>query len=207
MNDNYRITSEAALKKLLGEPNELAQQKVVSHLDESMVTFIERSPLVFVSTIDDNGHIDSSPKGDPCGFVKIDDKGNLLIPERPGNKLTFGFNNILRNGEIGLIFVVPNMRETLRIKGTATLHNDPELLEQLQANGKPALLCTYVNVKACFFHCGKAMIRSKLWKPETWKTHTESLMSRQISNALNADKEMESAIEEAIESSYIHKLY
>jgi len=162
MENKYLIRTESELESVLGTPTEKVKSKILTKLDDVMKEFIKRSPLVFISTIDANGHVDVSPKGDPSGFIKIDDSGNLLIPDRPGNRLTFGFRNILRNGEIGLIFVIPNQRETLRVKGIATLHNDPKVLEALQANGKPALLCTHVEVKACFMHCGKALIRSKL---------------------------------------------
>ena len=71
--------------------------------------------------LDAKGRLDISPKGDPGGFVEVESATSLLIPERPGNRLTFGFNNILENGKIGLLLVVPNQRETLRVKGIATL--------------------------------------------------------------------------------------
>jgi uncharacterized protein len=180
MNHQYAITNEAELEAVVGTPLEVVKTKVLPQLDDVMKEFIRKSPLVFISTIDASGHVDISPKGDPCGFVEIDAAGHLLIPDRLGNRLTFGFRNMLRNGEIGLIFVVPHQRETLRVKGVATLHNDPAVLAQLQVNGKPALLCTQVEVKACFMHCGKAFIRSKLWQPQAWEASTESLGARQF---------------------------
>ena len=160
---------KSKLESVIGLPKEIVRAKVLTQLDEVMKEFIGKSPLVFISSIDANGHVDISPKGDPCGFVKIDASGNLLIPERPGNKLTFGFRNILRNGEIGLIFIVPNQRETLRVKGIATLHNEPSVLAKLQVNNKPALLCTYVDVKECFMHCGKALIIAFISRDATSK--------------------------------------
>ena len=168
MQDNYVIRTEAELESVIGPPMEFVKAKVLPQLDEVMKEFIRKAPLVFIATIDAQGHVDVSPKGDPCGFVHIDAAGNLLIPDRPGNRLTFGFRNILRNREIGLIFVVPHQRETLRVKGLATLHADPAVLSQLQVQGKPALLCTHVEVQSCFMHCGKAFIRSKLWQPQSW---------------------------------------
>jgi hypothetical protein len=102
MDDKYLIKNEIELESVIGKPMDV-KAKILPKLDDVMKQFIGRSPLVFISTIDANGHVDISPKGDPCGFVKIDSGGNLLIPERPGNRLTFGFRNILRNGEIGLI--------------------------------------------------------------------------------------------------------
>lgn len=208
MDNKYVIRSEDELEAVIGVPMEFVKAKIQYRLDDVMKEFIRRSPLVFISTIDAGGHVDISPKGDPAGFVQIDDSGNLLIPERPGNRLTFGFRNILRNGEIGLIFVVPNQRETLRVKGVATLHNDPSVLMQLQANGKPALLCTLVDVKECFIHCGKALIRSKLWKPECWDASTESLGAKQFASlGGNASAESVRKTQEKLDKSYSEELY
>jgi predicted pyridoxine 5'-phosphate oxidase superfamily flavin-nucleotide-binding protein len=85
---------------------------------------------------------------------------------------------ILRNGQIGLIFVAPHQRETLRIKGLATIHNDPETLEAMQVGGKPALVYTRVRPTECHFHCGKALIRSNLWQPEKWTGDAKSIAAR-----------------------------
>lgn len=207
MNDKYTITDESQLERIIGEPLDFVRAKIASELDEVMKAFIARSPLLFVSTIDANGHIDVSPKGDPGGFVQADDRDNLLIPERPGNKLTFGFRNILRNGQIGLIFVVPNQRETLRVKGLASLHSDPEVLNLMKVNGKPALLYTRVEVRECFFHCGKALIRSKLWQPEFWDNTAESLGARQFSSLSGGSEDAYNATMERLEKSYRDELY
>jgi len=175
---DFQITDEAALEALIGEPMEFVRAKVETDLSEAMRQFIGASPLIFVATIDAAGRVDISPKGDPAGFVEIDGAHNLLIPERPGNRLTFGFRNIMRNGQIGLMFIVPNQRETLRVKGVATLHNDPVVLARMEVSGKPALLYTRVRVNECHFHCGKALIRSHLWQPGKWTEEKRSIAAR-----------------------------
>ena len=184
MQDSYQINDEAALEGIIGAPMEFVRAKVISHLDNAMCEFIQRAPLVFVSTIDHNGHVDVSPKGDPPGFVRIEGNNHLLLPERPGNRLTFGFRNILRNGEIGLIFLVPHQREMLRVKGRATLHHDPAMLETMAVGGKPALMYTRVEITECFFHCGKAVVRSKLWQPDAWCQTDDSLGARSFAETL-----------------------
>jgi len=93
----------------------------------------------------------------------------LFIPDRPGNKLIDGHKNIIENPNIGLIFFMPNIRETLRINGKAALRNDPELLNRLEARRKPGSLVTKVTVEESFFHCRKALIRSNLWNPDSWQ--------------------------------------
>ena len=198
------IETQEQLRSIFGEPKESVRQKVVDSLDDAMREFVQRSPLIFLSTSDEQGLPDVSPKGDAPGFVHIDDNGNLLIPDRPGNKLLMGFENILRSPKVGLIFVIPNTRETLRVKGVATLSNAPELLNRLSAKGKPAVLCTIVQVQECFFHCGKAMIRSGLWKPETWPEDEESLMVKSIAKEFSLP---EADVDLGLEDSYQNKLY
>jgi PPOX class probable FMN-dependent enzyme len=202
-----RITSIEELESVLGQPLDFIKEKVADELSEAMLEFIQDSPLIILSTIDSNHNIDSSPKGDTPGFVAVANKNRLLIPDRPGNKLAYGFRNIIDNPKIGLIFIMPSMRETLRIKGTATISKDPQLLEQLSAKGKPALLCTIVDVEECFFHCGKAMIRSKLWQPDTWGDGKKSLMAKQFVSKMNGDESMEASFQEAVETNYRDELY
>lgn len=209
MNAQHRISSVEELESVIGAPMEFVRAKIRTVLDQPMKDFVARAPLIFVSTIDEQGHPDISPKGDPPGFVKVDEAGALLIPERLGNRLTFGFRNILKNGQIGIIFVVPNQRETLRVKGVATLHNEPTLLDDMQVDGKPALMYTRVEIKECLFHCGKAMIRSHMWRPEFWNADTRSLGARQFAFSIfksDTDDAMRDA-EELIEKSYKDDLY
>lgn len=205
--DKHQITSERELTELLGEANELVQQKVETALDAQMREFISASSLLFISTIDSSGNPDISPKGDPAGFVEVADDHHLLIPDRPGNKLMFGFKNILNNPAIGLIFVVANCRETLRVKGKATLTQDPVLLEGMSVGGKPALLATRVNVQECFFHCGKAMIRSKIWQPDTWQAPRKSLIAEQVARKLEGGDDVAQMVENELEKNYKEELY
>lgn len=162
--------------------------------------FIAESPLVFVSTTDRQFNSDVSPKGDVPGFVRVEDSKTLLIPERSGNRLAYGFQNIIQTGAIGLIFVVPGVRETLRVNGSALLTRDPLLLEQFVSNGKPALLCCRVAVKEAFFHCGKAMIRSNVWQPETWSdTDAKDAAVKQLSRRFDVT---ESACQKTLDDDY-----
>jgi PPOX class probable FMN-dependent enzyme len=207
VNSDYIITREDQLSAIFGEPSDLVKQKIGDSLNESMHTFIGRSPLIFYSTVDSRGLIDVSPKGDAPGFVHIQEDGSLLIPDRPGNKLAYGYWNLLSNPSIGLIFVVPSMRETLRVKGRAVISNDPVWLDLLSAQGKPATLCAHVQVEECFFHCGKAMIRSKLWKPERWTEYKDSLLAQGLASKIDSAEITEEVIQVHLERSYEENLY
>lgn len=207
MTQPHRIETVEQLSAVLGEPNEMVAKKVSDHIDPIAAEFIANSPLLVMSTSGKDGTLDVSPKGDAPGFVVVKDANTLLVPDRPGNKLAFGFRNIIETGQVSLIFFVPGQRETLRVNGRAAIYNDPEELASLQAQGKPALLCTRIQVEACFFHCGKALIRSKLWQAEQWNADLKPFMVRQAKVLFEADDALEALIEKEIEKNYRDELY
>lgn len=202
----FQVTTEDEVTAILGEPPDFVRAKVGDRVDASAATFIARSPLVFVGTVDRDGGIDVSPKGDAPGFVHVASEGSLLIPERKGNNLAFGPRNILATGRIGLIFVVPGQSETLRVNGAATLDAEPARLDQLGARGRPALLCTEVSVEECFFHCGKALIRSRVWDPDSWDVDGDSLMVAHVVDALGGDPALVPIVDAQVEQNYIDDL-
>jgi PPOX class probable FMN-dependent enzyme len=142
--------------------------KTLSTLDRHCLTFIARSPFVLVSTSDGAGRMDISPKGDAPGFVRVLDEKTLVIPDRPGNQRFDTFRNLFQSPRVGLIFLVPGKRETLRIGGRAEVVRDATLLESLNAQGEVPALAIAVHVDEAFFHCSKCMIRSRLWQHEQW---------------------------------------
>jgi uncharacterized protein len=200
--DPHRITSLARLRELLGVPNSITPRKLLEGLDETAIDFIRRSPFLVIGTADADGNLDVSPKGDGPGFVVVENETTLFIPERKGNKLLFGFQNILANPHVGLIFMVPNTDETLRVNGTAELTADPLLLERLSARGTPALLAIRVTVRECFFHCAKAFIRSSLWHPETWPARGKISFGNYLAKKMGAGDDVARQIEAAVEHDY-----
>lgn len=207
MSDPWKILSEEQLEGVLGVQSDMVKQKVFEHVDEQAAAFVARSPLVLLATSDRDGRLDVSPKGDAAGFVQMDGDRTLLVPERPGNKLAFGFRNILQNPRVAMIFLVPGVTETLRVAGRAELSNDPVLLERLSAKGKPALLATRVTVDECFFHCGKAFLRSELWKPASWPTGVRVNFGKQLAPRLGGGDDVAEAIDAAIAEGYRTRLY
>ena len=111
--------------------------------------------------------LDCSPKGDPAGFVHVLDEKTLAIPDRPGNNRIDGFRNIVRDPRIALLFLIPGVGETLRVNGRASISIDPELLESFEMHGKPPRSVMLIHVDTAFFHCAKAIVRSKLWDEAT----------------------------------------
>ena len=201
--DPHRIETPEQLREVLGEPSELVREKIFDHVDPVARDFIAASPLVLLATCDARGNMDVSPKGDQPGFVRVLDDRTLAIPDRTGNKLADGHINILESPRVGLIFLIPGVRETYRVNGHAELTRDPALLETLVARGKPAMLATRIFVEEAFFHCGKALIRSSLWKAETWPKDFKTHLGRQMARKMNAPDEAAEAIDEALERDYI----
>lgn len=160
------ISNPQQLRDTYGEPGDLARRKELSRLDPHCRRFIQASPFLVIATADDNGKCDASPRGDAPGFVAIVDDHTLIIPDRPGNRRTDTLSNILSTAQVGLIFFVPGMNETLRINGSATITTDMALLEPLAVRGKVPISGIVVNVEEAFLHCAKALIRSNLWNPE-----------------------------------------
>jgi hypothetical protein len=155
-----------------------------------------------LSTSDRSGRQDVSPKGDPPGFVAVENDKTLLIPDRKGNKLIFGLTNILENPHVGVLFVVPGTPETLRVNGTAELTHDPAVIERLSARGQPALLAIRVHVEDCFFHCAKAFIRSELWKSESWPERQRLSFGKMLAPKLGGDDTLADAIDTMVAEDY-----
>jgi len=163
------IRSDDQLRALMGDPvAPSVVDKTLSRLDRHCLTFIARSPFVLVATSDGAGRMDISPKGDAPGFVRVLDEKTLVIPDRPGNQRFDTFRNLFQSPRVGLMFLIPGKRETLRIGGRAEVVRDAALLESLNAQGKVPALAIAVHVDEAFFHCSKCMIRSHLWQHEQW---------------------------------------
>lgn len=162
------ITSEKQLREVVGHPAESNVQKVIPILDEHCRAFIARSSFLLLATADEVGRIDVSPKGDPPGFVQVLDEKTLAIPDRPGNRRADSLSNILQRPRVGLLFLIPGKRETLRVSGRAQIVRDVWLRDQMAVKGKVPALAIAVRVEEAFIHCAKCVIRSQLWESEQW---------------------------------------
>ncbi len=145
-----------------------AALKVSDRLNEVGRNFIELSPFIIVGTKDMSGLVDVSPKGDPAGFVKVLDDKTLAIPERLGNHRADSFRNILTDPNVAVIFIVPDHNFTLRVAGKARIVRDISLNSQMAVNGKVPELALVVDIEEAFMHCSKSLIRSGIWRDNTW---------------------------------------
>jgi PPOX class probable FMN-dependent enzyme len=168
VNGYVPVLSEAELRDLLGEPAARSVTKERPRLHQRDREWLAASPFCLIATADAGGRCDVSPKGDPPGFTYIIDDRTIAIPDRPGNRRADGFRNVLANPYAGTIYLVPGRTETLRINGRARLLRDAPFFDELIVKGNRPRLALVIDIETVFFHCAKAFMRSKLWRPETW---------------------------------------
>jgi hypothetical protein len=161
---NHVVRDVDALTALYAEPLERSVRKQRDRLDEHSRAFIAASPLLLMGT-QGAGIADNSPRGDVPGFVKVFDEHTLLIPDRRGNNRLDSLKNIIRNPAVGLIFIVPGIKETFRVNGEAVISRDPALLEPFTMQGNAPRTVLVVTVKEAYIHCSRALLRADLWNP------------------------------------------
>jgi uncharacterized protein len=164
MHDGTLLRDAAALRELYGEPSDAAIAKEIDFVHPHYRAMIEASPFVVMATSGPDG-LDVSPRGDPAGFVVVEDERTLLIPDRRGNNRCDSLNNLIDDPRIALLFLIPGVGETLRVNGRAEVSVDPVLLERFPAQGKLPRSVMVVHVERVYFQCPKALVRSDLWNP------------------------------------------
>lgn len=172
---DHLVKTMEQLQALYGAKNPNSITKEIDHINSGYRKLIEVAPFVAVATCGPEG-LDCSPKGDPAGFVRIIDDKTIAIPDRPGNNRIDGFRNIVRDPRVALLFLIPGVGETLRINGRADISIDPELMQSFAINGKLPRCVMVVHIESIYFHCSKAIARSKLWDEAT-KIDRKSLPS------------------------------
>ncbi|TRM54404.1 pyridoxamine 5'-phosphate oxidase family protein [Achromobacter sp. LC458] len=162
----HLVTDAAALQALYGAPGEASLKKEVDHVHPHYRAFIEAAPFAMLATSGPDG-LDASPRGDPAGFVVVEDEKTLLLPDRRGNNRMDSLLNVLADPRVALLFLVPGVGETLRVNGTARVSVDPALLERFAMDGKQPRSVLIVDVQTVYFQCSRALLRSRLWDPAT----------------------------------------
>lgn len=195
--------SHVRVRELIGEPSQAVVDKVQDRINPHIYRFIAHSPFLAIATAHADGTADSSPRGDYPGFVKVLDDQTLAIPDRIGNNRIDTFENLASDPRIGLLFLVPGHRETLRVNGRAYLTEDADVLARLEAEGKAPKLAIIVEVEEVFIHCGRAVLRSRLWDPSSTALaeHVPSI-GEIVAARYQREDVTAAAVDEGIESAY-----
>ena len=160
------IASESELRALHREPTARAVRKELDRLDRHCRRFIALSPFLVMATADADGRLDATPRGGDPGFVEVADDRTLLLPDRPGNNRLDSLTNLTERPDVGLLFMIPGVDETLRVNGAAELRTDPGLVERFQVGERAPAIVLRITVRQAYLHCAKALMRSRLWDPD-----------------------------------------
>jgi PPOX class probable FMN-dependent enzyme len=160
----HQVTDISTLERLYGMPQGASCYKEVDYIHPHYRALIAASPFVVLATSGPEG-LDASPRGDPAGFVMVDDEKTLLIPDRRGNNRVDSLRNIIADPRVALLFLIPGAGETLRVNGRAVISIAPELLDRFSADGKTPRSVLVVRVESAYFQCARAIMRSNLWDP------------------------------------------
>ena len=161
-----QITTLEQLRALYAAPGERALRKQLSALDAHCRRFVSLAPFMVLATSDARGRLDASPRGGEPGFVRIAQDGALLIPDAPGNNRLDSLENLIAHPEVGLLFMIPGVDETLRVNGAATLSVAQDDLAAFAGERRTPKLAIRVCVRETYLHCAKALMRSRLWDPQ-----------------------------------------
>jgi PPOX class probable FMN-dependent enzyme len=163
------LTNIAAgdLASIYPAPSPRVIAKARPEIDTHARKFIAMSPFCVLATSGSDGSVDASPRGGNPGFVHVVSPTQLAMPDRSGNNRIDSFRNIVEgSGQLQLIFFVPGIDETLRVGGTGKLSAEADLLASMEEFGKSPRAVLNIAVREAYFHCGKALMRSKLWSQD-----------------------------------------
>jgi PPOX class probable FMN-dependent enzyme len=162
-----RIDGHDALRAVYRQPSDTVKAKVIDHIDPGAADFIAQSPFVVLSTAA-LGRADASPRGGPPGFVQVLDDHHLAWGDLTGNNRLDSLGNLMDHPSIGMLFMVPGVEETLRVRGSAALVRTARVLDACALDGRRPKTAVVVTVQECYIQCGAALRRAALWNTETW---------------------------------------
>ncbi|GIT86758.1 pyridoxamine 5'-phosphate oxidase family protein [Roseobacter sp. OBYS 0001] len=160
-----RIASVAALESLYGTPGAPALRKVARRMTPLYRRWIMASKLCVLSTVGPAG-TDGSPRGDDGPVVQELDPGTLLMPDWRGNNRLDSLRNIVQDGRMSLMFVVPGSHNVVRVNGTAWLSNDADLRARFERQGRQPATVIVVEIAEIYTQCARALMRAGLWSGE-----------------------------------------
>jgi len=161
------IRDEADLRDRYRPAHPAILAKARPLVDPKAADFVAASPFVVLATTSPAG-TDASPRGGPPGFVRVLDAERVAFGDLAGNNRLDSYANIVHHSEIGMLFLVPGIEETLRINGRAHVTDDPAVCARVAIDRVHPKVAIVVDVEECYIHCAKAVRRSGLWETGTW---------------------------------------
>lgn len=157
-----RIEDSAELEALYGTPSDAALRKVAQRLTPAYRRWIEAARFCVISTVGPDG-TDGTPRGDDGPVVLELDPGTLALPDWRGNNRLDSLRNIVSDGRISLMFMVPGDNVVVRVNGTAWLTDDAALRERFRRKSMLPATVAVIEIAEVYAQCPKALLRSGLW--------------------------------------------
>ena len=157
-----RIDDIAELEALYGTPSDAALRKVAQRLTPAYRRWIEAARFCVISTVGPDG-TDGTPRGDDGPVVLELDPGTLALPDWRGNNRLDSLRNIVSDGRISLMFMVPGDNAVVRVNGTAWLTDDAALRERFRRKSMLPATVAVIEIAEVYAQCPKALLRSGLW--------------------------------------------
>jgi len=157
------IEDIAALEALYDAPVvPQALTKVTDHLTPLYRKWVEAARFCVLTTVGPEG-TDGSPRGDDGPVLRILDARTLALPDWRGNNRIDSLRNIVRDGRVSLMLMVPGSNNVLRINGTARLSADATLTASFEQRGKHPRSVIVITIGEVYYQCAKAILRSGIW--------------------------------------------
>ena len=157
-----RISDVETLHALYGKPGAASMEKVTDWLHPVYRRWIEASRFCVLTTVGPDG-TDGSPRGDDGPVVAVLDDTTLAMPDWRGNNRVDSLSNIVRDGRVSLMFMVPGSPNVVRINGTGFVTDDQKLRADFERDGQQPRSVIVISVGEVYFQCARALVRSALW--------------------------------------------
>ena len=152
----------AGLEALYGTPGRTSLEKVAQRLTPLYRAWIMASRFCILSTVGPEG-TDASPRGDDGPVVRELDERTLLLPDWRGNDRIDSLRNVVRDGRVSLLFMVPGSGNVVRVNGHGHVTADPATLDRFRDRGRAPRTVVVVRIGEVYFQCARALVRSGLW--------------------------------------------
>lgn len=156
------IKTTEALEALYGTPGAPALRKVARQMTPLYRRWIMTSRFCVLTTVGPDG-TDGSPRGDDGPVVTELDPGTLAMPDWRGNNRLDSLRNIVNDGRVSLMFMVPGSNTAVRVNGQAQLTTDPDLRARFEKKGRLPATVIVISIGEIYTQCARALIRSDLW--------------------------------------------
>lgn len=157
-----RLETLEDLHALYGPPVPAALSKVADRLTPLYRRWIEGARFAVLSTVGPEG-AHGSPRGDNGPVVRVVDDSTLMMPDWWGNNRLDCLRDIVQDGRVAMLFLVPGTNTTVRVNGRAVLTDDQDLRQGFAKGDRLPATVIVIEVAEIYTQCAKALMRSALW--------------------------------------------